>query len=501
MSFTSPSFLAFLGVTLAAYFVAPRRVRWCVLLAGSFVFYWFLGSWFALGMIALTTMSVFGAGLWAAKLREAKASKRMRRLPLLLCLLLNFGLLFLLRYSGAFFPALGSLMIPGISFYTFQAAGYLIDVYKGKQTPTRNPLRFALFLSFFPQLIQGPISRYGSVADDLFAGHGWDWDRARGGVQRILWGYFMQFVIANLAAVPAQTIFADYFAFGGATILLGVFCFILQTYASFAGGIYIAIGLGEIVGVQLHDNFRQPFFARSLTDFWRRWHISLNTWLRDYLFYPLAISKPLTKLGNASRRALGAYFGKIIPVSISTFLVYFIMGVWHGITLPAVVFGLLNSGLITLSLFCEPLIAKLRAKTKLDGNGGAFGTAFAMLRTFGLLTVLRYFTLSDSVRVSLSMLKRTLLHPQISGLWNGALANIGLGTQELVLLAFGALLLLLRDILAEHAEAHGSTAREKLNKAAPILQFALTFAVVALIAYCGIYREGYIATEFVYAQF
>ena len=501
MSFTEPKFLVFLCAALLCYFLAPKRFRWCVLLVSSYVFYWFMGGIFALSVITLTIFAVFFSGLWAGRLREQNASRRMRRAPLALCLTFNFALLFLFRYSDSLLPGFGLLLIPGISFYTFQAAGYLVDIYRGKVKPELNPFRLALFVSFFPQLLQGPISRHSDIAADLFACHGWDAKRARSGALHIVWGYFLKLVIADIAAVPVNTVFADYSPYGGAVILFAVLLYSFQIYADFAGGISVAIGIAKIVGVSLPENFAQPFFARSITDFWRRWHITLGSWLKDYLFYPLALSKPLAKLGKVSRRILGSDKGKLIPACVATFVIYMVMGIWHGVTSSAIAFGLLNNLFITTALFNAAMIEKLRKTTHINGNGGGFGRVFATCRTFLLVIFLRYFARARTVTAALGMLRRTVGTPYPSQLTNGTLLTLGIGLQEYIILGFAIVLLLVRDVAAERGMPRGLTAQDTLTRSHPILQYVFLVIVLALIAYCGIYRDGYVASEFIYANY
>jgi D-alanyl-lipoteichoic acid acyltransferase DltB (MBOAT superfamily) len=500
LSFAEPRFLLFLPAALICYFASPKRVRPYTLLAASLVFYWFAGGVFALLVISATAVTVYLTALRLGALRRSDAPKRRRKAPLAACLALNFGLLFLFRYSGRLIPSLGLLLIPGISFYTFQSAGYLIDAYRGKLEPERNILKLALFISFFPQLVIGPISRHSQIADDLFAGHGWNWERARGGISRIIWGYFLKLVIADYAAVPVNAVISSYQNYGGAVIAFAVLLYSFQLYADFAGGISIAIGVGKLVGVTMPENFAQPFFARSLTDYWRRWHITLGAWLRDYLFYSLALSKPLGRLGRVTRRAFGANLGKMIPASVATFAVYIVMAVWHGLSFKTLAYGLLNGGLITLSLYFGPFWEKLRRVTKLDGGRG-FGAVFATVRTFVLVVFLRYFARAVSLRAALSMLKRTLLRFEPRALLDGTLGTLGLTAGEYATLAAAIVLLLARDAVAERAVKLGSNFESRLASARPAAQFLLTAAVLALIVYCGVYREGYIASQFIYAQY
>ena len=495
MSFVSSSFPLFLIIALLCYFVAPRRFRWCVLLLSSYVFYWFVGRLPAIIVITFTILTVHYSGIWVGRLREAGAKTARRRAPLALCLTINFGLMAFLKFSVYIVPSMGVLLITGISFYTFQAAGYLIDIYEGKVKPERNLLKTALFLSFFPQLIQGPISRHGDIAGDLFAGHGWDWERTRSGVQRIIWGYFIKFIVANYAAPIVDTVFSGYSGFGGAIIIFAVIVYSIQIYADFAGGISIALGIAEIVGVNLPENFRQPFFAVSLADFWRRWHITLGTWLRDYLFYPLALSKPFGKLGRFSRRVFGNRIGKILPASLATFCVYIVVGVWHGSGLHLLAFGVLNGILISSALVLEPQIVKLREKTGIHGSHPGFGRVFAALRTFVILIFLRYFARAGSLREALNMLEHTVFHPRLRELWNGTLLNLGADFRELIVLAAGTIVLFIRDSTAERGKDCGNL----LNETRPALQFVLILAALVSIVIFSFYSGKALSATFIYA--
>jgi D-alanyl-lipoteichoic acid acyltransferase DltB (MBOAT superfamily) len=501
LSFTSAKFLIFLTAALICYFAAPRSLRRHVLLAASYVFYWLAGGLYALGVITFTALSVWLCGLWAGRLRADNAPRALRRAPLALCLTVNFGLLVLFKYGGKLLPDVGLILIPGISFYTFQSAGYLIDVYKGKAVPERDPLKFTLFVSFFPQLIQGPISRHGEIADSLLSGAGWDFERARRGVGRIIWGYFMKLAIADVAAIPVGTVFGDYEAYGGAVIAAAALLYSVQIYADFAGGINVALGIAELVGVKLPENFNNPFFARSLADFWRRWHITLGLWLKDYLFYPIAISKPMGKIGSLARRALGMSLGKLVPAGIATFAVYVVMSIWHGASWRSLAFGLLNGGIITLSLYCEPLYARLRKRTGLDGAKPGVGSVFAILRTLALLTFLRYFARAGSFMAAVGMLRRTVLQPRPGELWDGTLMALGLGAREYILLGVSTALLLCRDIVAERGAGSGRSPEDVLRGSRGLAQYAALVLVLALIVYCGLYREGYIASGFIYANY
>jgi D-alanyl-lipoteichoic acid acyltransferase DltB (MBOAT superfamily) len=343
--------------------------------------------------------------------------------------------------------------------------------------------------------VQGPISRHSEIASDLFAGHGWDWDRARRGVWRIIWGYFMWLVIANHAAPLVNTVFAEYQNYGGAVIVFAVFIYSIQIYADFAGGINITLGIAEILGVSLPQNFRQPFFANSLTDFWRRWHITLVRWLRDYLFYPIALSKPLNMLAKSTSIIFGARISKLLTPSIATFGVYLTMATWHGGGAHFFMFGLLNGFFITAALFLEPQIEKLRRITGIYGESDGFGKTFAIVRTFVLMTFFRYFARAESLSHALGMLSRTVSDIRVYELWNGTLLNLGVTSTGYVILIFGIIALFTRDILTEN----GKDCREMLNDAHPLAQFAVLLAMLSCVTLFGIYAGDALSGNFIYA--
>ena len=498
MSFVSTQFLLFLIACFVVYFAAPRRARWCVLLAASYCFYWIIGGFFAVSIISFTILTVYASGIWAGLLRKRKSGRAARRAPLAVCLTLNIGLLVFFKFSNVIIPSLGLLLIPGVSFYTFQASGYLIDIYTGKVgTPERNPLKLALFLSFFPQLVQGPISRHGEIAADLFAGHGWDWDRARSGIQRIIWGFFMKLLVANYAAAVVNPVYSTFWDYGGAVILLSVLMYCIQIYADFAGGINIALGAAIIAGVKLPENFFQPFFANSLADFWRRWHITLGKWFRDYLFYPLALSSALGKVGKLARKLFGMRFGKMFAPCLATFCVFFAVGVWHGSGAHILLFGLLNGIIISVSLYLEPFYEKLRLKTRIDGGKTGFGRVFAALRTLGILVFLRYFVRASSLSSALLMLQRTVYYPRFYELWDGTLTGFGLDCKDYLVFILGTAVILTRDFITES----GRKCDQMINGFKPVIQFALLLAVILSVVVFGFYSDNADLSDFIYARY
>ena len=308
MIFNSYAFLAFFPIVTLAYYRMPMRARRPWLLAASYYFYMCWNAQYAL-LIAASTLVTY---LCALALGRMKA-KAGRRAVLALGLTINLGILCFFKYFGFFtdtfariaarlgvrmaIPAFDVLLPVGISFYTFQALGYMIDVYRGKLPPERSLMRYALFVSFFPQLVAGPIERSENLLRQVNEDHPLDEKAVRDGLLVMLLGFFEKLVIADRASLYVDAVYGNWQQASGLQILLATVAFAFQIYGDFGGYSHIAIGAAKVLGYDLMENFRQPYFAVSVRDFWRRWHISLSTWFRDYVYIPL---------GAAASARLGA---------------------------------------------------------------------------------------------------------------------------------------------------------------------------------------------------
>lgn len=329
----SAAFPAFAALTAAAAGWVPQKRRWQLLLI--FSLWWAAAEGGMLVTLPLTT----ALSAWFCAL-----GVKRRRWLLGACLLLNFGILFVCKglLLASSIPALPL----GISFYTFQAMGYVLDVSREKTVPERNFFRVALFTMFYPQLVQGPISRWNELAPELFAGGERVWEDFRQGIQRMLWGYFKKLVIADRIAPAAAALARGDFGGIGTLALSAVYC--IRIYGDFTGGMDIALGLARLLGIRLPENFDRPFGADSFAEFWRRWHITLGAWMRDYVFYPLCVCRSMRRLGRWSRGHLGS-FGKKLPVLLASCLTWLATGFWHGLSFNFPLWGLLNFGVISLS--------------------------------------------------------------------------------------------------------------------------------------------------------
>ena len=524
MAFHSLRFLIFFAITALMYFVAPRRYRWGVLLCMSYVFY-LCSDLRAVFFLLFSTAATYGGarllerenrrlgenlavpGLDAAAkraLRTVAAARKRRWCGLIL--LTNLGLLAAVRYTAFALETVNALLplalpVPsllqplGLSFYVLQSTGYLLDVYREEHEAEHSFLRYALFVGFFPQLIQGPITRHSEVAEQLSAGQGWSFENAARGLQLMLWGFFKKLVIADLLAVPVTAVFGDHGAYGGVLMFLAAALYGLQLYCDFSGGIDVARGVARFFGIGLPENFRQPYFSTSVAVFWRRWHITLGGWMRDYLFYPLTLSRPIAALGKFSRKKWPGHFGRVLPSCLVSVIVFLVVGLWHGGAWKYVVYGLWHACFIALGNLLGPFLRRRREAMGLrDGSRSLAGLKGVL--TFGVVTLGYFFFRADTLSTAISMLRRSIAHPWTHQLFDGSLAALGLGGAEALTAALSLLLLLAVGILRER----GHDMHEWLLAKPWAAQWAVLLLLTALTLYFGIFSD-YVASEYIYMNF
>ena len=375
MGYHSISYFAFfLPLAMIAYQVVPQKYRKFVLLLANAVFFW-IQSKFLIVYISLEILLVyfFGKKLGSMKkgTMDRKVFQKKKARVLRIGVLLLLGILIALKYTNFLgetfisgYQKINILVPIGISYYTLQGISYLSDV-KNKKYPSGSLMQVALYLSFFPTIMEGPITRFNEVGEDLIAGEKLNGRNVTMGYERILWGLFKKLCIADHLG-PAVNYLFDHWDGSGVLALLGAVLCTIQLYMDFAGTIDIAIGSAEIFNVTLPENFRQPFFAKNAGDFWHRWHITLGTFFRDYIFYPVSLSKPvqkLTKKCNGISKKLGRYIGP----SIALLLVWLANGFWHGANWTYVGYGLYYFVLMFIEqLFTKPFEERCR-RVHLDG--------------------------------------------------------------------------------------------------------------------------------------
>lgn len=502
MAFSSMNFVLFLLVAVCGYYLIPRRGQWIWLLAFSYLYYMAFGVKL-LFFLLFTTLTTYGAARWIEAKEEDKKTKRR---ILILGLLLNFGMLGILKYTnfavtsinrffGAELPFVNFLLPIGISFYTFQSMGYLMDVYWGRFKAEKNPFRFALFVSFFPQIMQGPIGRYSRLAGQLYEQHSFDWTRIERGCQLILWGFFKKMVLADNAALFVNAIFNDYQNYPGLSAA-GVLLYSIQLYGDFSGGMDVVMGIAGLFGVQLDENFRRPYFARSITDFWHRWHITLGTWMKDYIFYPFSLSRAMNRFGKFARKCFGKQLGRTLPICIANIVVFLVVGIWHGAAWRFIAYGLYNGLIIGISGLLTKQYRTWKKKLHINDKAPWF-ILFQILRTFLLVNISWFFDRSDTVKQALVMFKNACTQMDWSALFT-IQTTAGGNTytiQMLVILLLGCIVLFVVSLLQER----GMKIRETLSARPLILRIAVYLLLLFSLSMVG--QPPLTSGGFIYAQF
>ncbi len=533
MLFTSYEFLAFIIIAFILYYIIPKKFQWMLLLVFSYIFYALSGIE-NLAYIVVTTLTTYfisgkisslyekqsaylkaNKGVLDREQKKAyKASvKKVTWRWLVFCLVLNFGILAVVKYSAFTISNINillhtfgvsgdlasvSFLLPlGISFYTFQSMGYVIDVYRGKYKAEKNLGKVALFVSFFPQLIQGPISRFDDLSKTMFEEHAYDAKTVSFGLQRIMWGYFKKVVVADRLLVAVKMLYGDPGSYTGAYVLVGMVLYAIQLYGDFTGGIDITIGIAEVFGIKVQENFLQPYFSKNIVEYWNRWHISLGSWFKEYLFYPISVCQPMLKLSKNSRKKFGDAIGKRIPVYIATIAVWFVTGFWHGAAWNFIVWGLMNCLVILVSEECKPLYERFHSRFP-DLKPKWWYRFFCIVRTFLLMSCLRSFDCYRDVPLTYRMWGEmfTKFNPKI--FVDGSLLQIGLTGYDYAVVAVAVALF----ILVSNLELIGKgSVREQIATKPVLVRYAIFYGLFLAILIFGAYGIGYDSSQFIYNQF
>lgn len=541
MLFTSYQFIGFVILLVTLYYVLPKKAKWPLLLLGSYVFYFFAG-WKFLFYIAAVTVITYVAGLLISKNKKnadarfaemkaleksgegsseevgkearkrfKEAQKKRRRRIMAIGITLALLILAVVKYTNFTIYNINGILsafhapkrinfltiaLPtGISFYTFQAVGYVIDVYRDRHEAQKNFFKYALFVGFFPQLVQGPISRYGDLSKELYTPHSFKGRVLERGLQRVIWGYFKKLVIADRILPAVNTMIDTPENFKGAYVFLVMMFYALELYADFTGGIDITIGIAEMLGIPVKENFERPFFSKNIAEYWRRWHITMGTWFTDYIFYPISVSGPMLKLSKWSRAHLPEHMGKRLPVYLASFVVWFTTGIWHGASWNFIVWGLGNFVVIMISQELEPLYAKFHKKVNTDGS--VTYKSFQVGRTILLMSALRLFDCYRDVPLTFKMFGTMFTTWNWNTLGNGTLLNLGITRADYIILGLGTVILFVVSMIGR-----SGSIRDKMEKKIPFAgRWAIFSVLLIVIIVFGAYGLGYDASQFIYNQF
>lgn len=474
MDVTAFRFFVFLAACLVLYALVPGRFRGYVLLAASLVFCLFAGA-ACLIFVLITWITVY----FAARYLSVLSRPRRRKAVLVICLVLNLGILAVLKYTGFVLQTAAllsgseesrSLALPavlGISFYTFRAAGYLVDVYRGDAGAEKDPARLLLFICFFPQMTQGPVSRYGDLSRTLFCPEPLSLGRLGTGIRRMLWGFLKKLVIADRLAVAVAVLKTSSAELDGLFGLLGAMLFTVQLYFDFSGGIDIALGTAALFGVRLPENFDRPFLSRSVGEFWRKWHITLSSWLRDYLYFPLGGSR------KGKWRA-----------ALNVLIVFAVSGLWHGAGWGYVLWGVCNGVFVAL----ESLLGIKKRKT--DG----LRAVLSVCLTFILVSVAFLFMMHPTAKAAFRVLASVFTRP-LAAFTAGNVKTLGLTGADWLAAGAGIAVTTAVSLLGRKASVKEWYSGSRFRVCASLVLLA------AAVLIFGAYGLGYNAAGFVYGQF
>lgn len=504
MSFISAGFFIVIALTACMYYLIPKRYQWWLLLTVSFGFYATYGIRY-MGYILFTIITSY----CIARIMAVQENKLVRRRWLILGLSSNFGILIFLKYANfavlnltSLFAVFNrtfpfgrfSIIMPlGISFYTFQTMGYLIDVYQKKYKPETNIFKLALFTAYLPQLLQGPIGRYDRLGPQLFEGHHFNLKNVEYGAQRIAWGLAKKLILADRAYVFSKAVFSDLNTYTGAYVIIALLTFSIYEYCDFSGGIDVVIGVSEIFGIYLDENFRQPYFSKSIGEFWRRWHITLGTWMKDYVFYPFSISKRMLAFGKAAKKIFGKKTGKILPVCAANLLIFFIVGIWHGAAWRYIIYGLYNGMIIVVSSLLKPCYTKLAKLCHINTQSRPW-KLIQIIRTFILVNIGWLFDACATAKTAFYAMKAVFINFRISIIADGSLYKFGLVKRDWIILMAAVIILFISSLMKEK----GISLRDFIAERPAAVRLAVYLILVFATAPFGYVSSS---TEFMYAQF
>ncbi|MDD6070680.1 MAG: MBOAT family protein [Clostridiales bacterium] len=528
MNLFSLEFLILLTVLFILYYVVPKKFQWVCLLAASIIFYAFSGVEHLI-FIGITSFTTYMAGILMSKqvcqfqiAKKAdgitkeqrktlkKVMVRRKRIILIATLLINFGILAYFKYWQTIYNglirvlnpeqgaiSLGILLPLGISFYTFQAVGYLIDQYNGAYEAEKNYFKYLLFVSFFPQMIQGPINRFPQMERQFFQSHGFDWEGIKRALFLILFGLMKKYAIANLLVDAISVILdAPTKDMPGSVIVAGILMYSAQQYADFSGGIDLVMGIAGLFGIQMMPNFRQPYFAVSLADFWRRWHITLGAWMKDYVFYPFALTKPMQRVGKWGMNHLGKHVGRVLPACVGNILVFFIVGIWHGAQSHFILWGLYNGIVIAMAELLAPVFVRWKEALRVRENAKWYHI-FCVVRTFLIVNIGWYFDRIVNFDDCMLCFKNTITHfglaqfvPRMSSLMSDVLS-----VKVLPVILLAIVLVFIYSYLSER----GIDVFALLSRKSIVLRWGVYYTMLVLIQFSMSYATS--SEAFMYAVF
>ena len=526
MQFLSNAFVILWVISFALYYLVPKNRQWVVLSVASALFYVIGTGGIPVGIL-FTGVSTWLCGMYLkdsfAKQAQALADcvekekkksvklgfERRRKRAQILSFVLNLGLLLGTKYMVVLLPLLqraglttlrsdvffSRVVMPlGVSFYTLTAIGYLVDVGREQCEAEENPVKLVLFLAYFPSVTQGPFNRYAKLKAEFERAHDFTYERMLFGLQRFVWGAFKKLVIADRIGIFVGNVFgSDAETVPGGIFALAVVLYMLQLYADFSGYMDMALGVSETFDIVLPENFKRPYFSKSVAEFWRRWHITLGAWFKDYVMFSFVMSSPGRKIGKAAKKRW-PNAGKHVTSVLGTMLVWLFTGMWHGRTMSYILWGVYYGVIMSVSLVLEPKYGVWKEKLHVkEGKGYAL---FCMARTWLIAFVADVLIRAESLSQAGSIYRALLTGFQAKASLF-AVTSYGLSKYGFLLLLAACLLWLFVSVWEER----GRDVRRDLAACPLILRWSCYYGVVFLLLITGIYGGSYDTAAFLYQSF
>lgn len=490
MLFNSYNFLIFFPIVVGITFLIPKKWQYIWLLIASYYFYMNWDARYAL-LLFFSTAITYLSGLAISYVRAHDNNIVKKKWIVAISFIVNLSILFFFKYFNFTMEIINSLfnhfhmelvlprvnvLLPvGISFYIFQALSYTVDIYRGDIEAEHNFLRYALFVSFFPQLVAGPIERSKNLLKQINETHSFQFENMRNGLLLMLWGYFLKIVIADRAAILVDTVYGDIQQYSGIYVMIATVLFAIQIYCDFAGYSTIAIGAAEIMGFHLMENFNCPYFATSIKDFWHRWHISLSTWFRDYLYIPLGGNK------KGKKRKY-----------INTLIVFSVSGLWHGAAMTYVIWGFLHGIYQVIGDVVRPAFNRIS-----DYLNKYLVKIISIVVTFILVDFAWIFFRANNVEDAMHVILSMCHFSNLNWTKDGTLFELGLNSANIKVLLVSIFILFIADI----AKYNGIVVRKLITKLILPARWICYLVAVFYILIFGIWGASYDASSFIYFQF
>lgn len=523
-SYNSLLFFCGLLIFLAVYFLLPwQKAKQLWILIANIVFYVWEG-WVVFFIILVTSVIVYVLTLRMGEIYQCFERKKKKLTPKEQTILLQkykkrakkyLWLGFVLLLSVWIYVKVGKLwgtpsvhtmqdwlsgrgiLVPlGISYYSLSAVGYMLDVFWRKTKPERNFICLLTVMTYFPHIIQGPISKYSQLFSQFTSLPGFDHERVCFGLQRMIWGYIKKLVIADRLVVYTSAVFSDPSQYAGMEIVLAVILSIFQLYADFSGCMDIVCGISSVIGIQLEENFRQPLFSRSAAEFWTRWHITLGAWTKEYIYLPVAMNPRFMKWTRGLKKNEKPWLASFVKAFLPLITVWLFTGIWHGTGWDYVVWGMYWCALMTFAKETKPLCEKLITFMKID-TGRKYYKLWQCIRTSLLFGIGRMFTVTGSLTGCILLWKQMWCESRFWVLFDGSLYQHGLDQKDFYVAFLGIALILLVDILHER----GIRICQAIAAQPLLIRWAVYYGVIFAVIVLGYYGPGYNASNFVYGAF